>query len=131
METGHDVTLDDGRDRETPLGTDELDAPRPAQAEPDDDVALLPHDEGAGYQYRWQELQTGFVDEPRRTVEQADELVAQVMQRLAESFASERERLEGQWGRARTSRRRTCASRSSATARSSTGCSRPGRSRPP
>ena len=52
-----------------------------------------------GYQYRWQELQTGFVDEPRRTVEQADELVAQVMQRLAESFASERERLEGQWGR--------------------------------
>jgi hypothetical protein len=39
------------------------------------------------------------VDEPRRTVEQADELVAQVMQRLAESFASERERLEGQWGR--------------------------------
>ena len=35
-----------------------------------------------------------FVDEPRQTVEQADELVAQVMQRLAEGFAAERERLE-------------------------------------
>jgi hypothetical protein len=39
------------------------------------------------------------VDEPRRTVEQADQLVAQVMQRLAEGFAAERERLEQQWGR--------------------------------
>jgi hypothetical protein len=73
--------------------------PAPRRDDDDDDIALLPHDEGAGFQYRWQELQTGFVDEPRRTVEQADELVAQVMQRLAESFASERERLEGQWGR--------------------------------
>ena len=44
-------------------------------------------------------IQTGFVDEPRQTVEQADELVAQVMQRLAEGFAAERERLEQQWGR--------------------------------
>jgi hypothetical protein len=101
METGQDLTLDDGRDRDTPLGVDELDTPPPAKAQhdDDDDVALLPRDEGAGYQYRWQELQTGFVDEPRRTVEQADELVAQVMQRLADSFASERERLEGQWSR--------------------------------
>ena len=33
------------------------------------------------------------------TVEQADELVAQVMKRVAEGFATERERLEQQWGR--------------------------------
>jgi hypothetical protein len=103
---------DDGRDRVTPVGTDDIggidagaerperpERPAPRRDDDDDDIALLPHDEGAGFQYRWQELQTGFVDEPRRTVEQADELVAQVMQRLAESFASERERLEGQWGR--------------------------------
>jgi hypothetical protein len=32
-------------------------------------------------------------------VEQADELVATMMKRLAEGFATERERLEGQWGR--------------------------------
>ena len=39
------------------------------------------------------------MDEPRRAVEEADELVAQLMQRLAEGFAAERERLEQQWGR--------------------------------
>jgi hypothetical protein len=37
----------------------------------------------------WSNLQTGFVDEPRQTVEGADKLVAAVMQRLAEGFANE------------------------------------------
>jgi hypothetical protein len=60
---------------------------------------LLPRDENAEFQSRWETIQTGFVDEPRQTVEQADELVAHVMQRLAEGFAAERERLEQQWGR--------------------------------
>jgi hypothetical protein len=63
------------------------------------DDTLLPAEEDAGFQRRWEGLQAGFVDEPRRTVEQADELVAQVMQRMAEGFAAERERLEHQWGR--------------------------------
>ena len=48
---------------------------------------------------RWESIQTRFVDEPRRSVEQADTLVAEVMQRLAGSFADERTRLEGQWER--------------------------------
>jgi hypothetical protein len=61
--------------------------------------ALLPRDENTSFQRRWEEIQTGFVDEPRRTVEEADELVALVMKRLAEGFAAERERLEQQWGR--------------------------------
>ena len=52
-----------------------------------------------------------LVDQPRRTVEQAEELVAQMMQRLAESFASERERLEGQVGRAEDVSTEDCASR--------------------
>src|ERR1019366_1637451 len=41
-------------------------------------------------------LQTGFVDEPRRTVEEADKLVAAGMQRLAEGFANEGSGLEKQ-----------------------------------
>jgi len=61
--------------------------------------ALLPADENAELRRRWEDLQTGFVDEPRQTVEHADELVAEVMQRLAEGFAAEREQLEEQWGR--------------------------------
>jgi len=46
---------------------------------------------------RWSNVQAGFVDEPRRSVEQADELVATVMQRLTEGFANERSSLEKQW----------------------------------
>jgi hypothetical protein len=65
----------------------------------DETPELLPREQNAEFQGRWEKIQTGFVDEPRRTVEQADELVAEVMKRLAEGFATERERLEGQWGR--------------------------------
>jgi hypothetical protein len=64
-----------------------------------DSPDLLPRDENTEFQSRWETIQTGFVDEPRQTVEQADELVAQVMKRLAEGFAQERDRLEQQWGR--------------------------------
>jgi len=46
---------------------------------------------------RWSDVQAAFVDEPRRSVEQADQLVATVMQRLAEGFANERASLERQW----------------------------------
>ena len=61
------------------------------------DAPLL--DDSEGFQSRWEEIQVRFVDEPRGAVEDADALVATVMQRLAEGFAQERERLEAQWGR--------------------------------
>ena len=65
----------------------------------DDSPKLLASDDNEQFRRRWETIQTGFVDEPRETVEQADELVAQVMKRVAEGFATERERLEQQWGR--------------------------------
>jgi hypothetical protein len=46
---------------------------------------------------RWDAIQVGFVDEPRKAVEQADNLVAGTMKRLAEIFAEERGKLESQW----------------------------------
>ncbi|MFY9559817.1 MAG: hypothetical protein WAQ52_06255 [Terriglobales bacterium] len=49
------------------------------------------------FRSQWSNLQTGFVDEPRRAVEDADKLVASIMQRLAEGFANERWGLEKQW----------------------------------
>jgi ABC-type phosphonate transport system ATPase subunit len=49
---------------------------------------------------QWHEIQTGFVDEPRRAVEQADELVARLMQQLAQSFSNQRNSLERQWEQA-------------------------------
>jgi hypothetical protein len=60
---------------------------------------LLVSDETHTFRSRWDSIQTGFVDEPRHSVEQADGLVAEVMQRLAETFADERSKLEGQWSR--------------------------------
>jgi molecular chaperone GrpE (heat shock protein) len=46
---------------------------------------------------RWSNVQAEFVDEPRHAVQEADQLVAAVMQRLAEGFAKERDSLEKQW----------------------------------
>lgn len=60
---------------------------------------LLPLDQTERFTSRWQEIQADFVDQPRQSVEQADTLVADLMQRLAASFSNERERLEGQWDR--------------------------------
>jgi len=48
---------------------------------------------------RWSTVQAGFVDSPRRSVEQADQLVAAVMQRISDGFAEERLTLERQWDR--------------------------------
>jgi len=60
---------------------------------------LFPDTDSADFRRRWMEVQTSFVDEPRRAVQQADELVAGVMKMLAETFAREREGLEHQWDR--------------------------------
>lgn len=46
---------------------------------------------------QWKEIQAEFVDEPRTAVQDADALVAELMQRLAQMFASEREQLESRW----------------------------------
>lgn len=60
---------------------------------------LFPSSELQTLRTRWKEVQTAFVDEPRKAVEQADGLVASAMKRLAEVFAEERSRLEQQWDR--------------------------------
>ena len=60
---------------------------------------LFADDETAELRRAWDEVQVGFVDEPRRSVEGADHLVAATMKRLAEIFAEERQRLESQWDR--------------------------------
>ena len=65
----------------------------------DKPTPLFPENEATNFRNRWTEIQTAFVDEPRRAVEQGDALVADVIKRLANSFADERSKLEGQWGR--------------------------------
>ena len=60
---------------------------------------LLASQDAESFRARWTDVQTGFVDEPRRAVEQADGLVAEVMRHLARTFADERAQLERQWDR--------------------------------
>ena len=60
---------------------------------------LFVEEDASAYRTRWSAIQTGFVDEPRKAVEEADALVAEVVKRLAEMFSDERGRLEQAWDR--------------------------------
>ena len=82
-----DDTTREGTVATTDEARDEMEAP------------LLPDEQGTDFQGRWETIQTTFVDDPRNAVENADALVAELMQQLADGFARERERLEGQWSR--------------------------------
>lgn len=46
---------------------------------------------------RWHAIQAGFVDDPRRSVADAHELVSDLVQRIVASFTEERNGLERQW----------------------------------
>ena len=59
--------------------------------------ALFSPDETQNFRNRWHDVQGSFVDEPKRAVEQADQLVAATIKRLAEVFADERSKLEHEW----------------------------------
>lgn len=60
---------------------------------------LLKGAETDAFRNRWEDTQRSFVDEPRESVKQADELVAEVMQQVARRFADTRSSLEQQWDR--------------------------------
>ena len=48
------------------------------------------------FRAHWDAVQIGFVDDPKRAVREAEDLVAQVMKSLAETLSKERAMLEGQ-----------------------------------
>jgi hypothetical protein len=70
---------------------------RGAGNDSDQTVALFQDNEAGEFREKWESIQTGFVDEPRKSVEEADQLVSAVIKRLSESFANERSSLERQW----------------------------------
>jgi hypothetical protein len=84
---------------ELPAATPNPSSSAQKSAAPTDAGALFPEDELHNFRARWDQVQTGFVDEPRQSVEQADSLVANVVKRIAEQFSVEREKLESQWGK--------------------------------
>jgi hypothetical protein len=89
---------EDGRDMSAAVGN-RIGGQAGQPAETDAQEALFSQDESKELYSKWDAVQVGFVDEPRQAVERADSLVAGAMKRLAEIFAEERARLEGQWDR--------------------------------
>ncbi len=64
-----------------------------------DHEPLFPGPELEDFRKRWSDIQTTFVDEPKSSVERADQLVASVIQRLTQVFADEHSRLEQDWSK--------------------------------
>ena len=81
----------------TPAESTERAVARSPQGDEQHRVALLEPDELGGMVDRWRDIQASFVDEPRDAVKDADALVAELMQELARTFASQREQLESSW----------------------------------
>ncbi len=106
FENDQELTTADLAQGKRPGGTSEM-RPQPAaagagqrpQGASTESTPLFPSNELEDLRIRWKEIQTGFVDEPRKAVEQADGLVASAMKRLADMFAKERSGLEQQWDR--------------------------------
>ena len=77
----------------------ELRGPAGTAMKPEEKVELLAASEAQQLRSRWEKIQTGFVDEPRKAVQDADALVAQATKQLADSFSRERTKLEKEWDR--------------------------------
>jgi hypothetical protein len=58
---------------------------------------LFERDEAEDLGRRWESIQAAFVDRPRESVQQADNLVGDLVKRLSKTFADERTNLENQW----------------------------------
>lgn len=95
---------------ETSIAADELsmapaeqpqpsDIPPNAEAEPSADELLFAGDNLSVLRSRWDDVQTAFVDDPTKCVQEADALVAEVVEQLTAGFSDARSRLESQWAR--------------------------------
>ena len=78
------VSIDSGRAREQELSREGTDGDRDSMGD---------------LQSRWTELQTIFVDDPRRAVQRADEVVTQTIQRIHEKMNAQRSRMGERWQR--------------------------------
>jgi hypothetical protein len=81
------------RDRKEPVIENQT---SDARNEDEQLAPLFLPDVAKDFRSRWDAVQRGFVDDPGQSVRQADELVAQVMKSLAETFSNERAKLEAQ-----------------------------------
>ena len=62
-------------------------------------VSMIPARQSEELRERWMAIQSNFVDEPRKAVEDADHLVASAIKQIEEVFSAQRANLEKQWTR--------------------------------
>jgi hypothetical protein len=95
-EIGDDRPADRAADEEMPDTASRVEsaADRQADNRPRQRTTLIPPERAESYNSRWNGLKSEFVDEPRRAVRGANELVGEVLDELEELFRSQRADLE-------------------------------------
>jgi hypothetical protein len=63
----------------------------------EEQAPLFASEDVVRFRQRWETLQAGFIDQPRDMVEQADDLVSELMNQLTAGFNYKRSNLEAQW----------------------------------
>jgi hypothetical protein len=84
--------------QETPMG-ESITHKAPNSTNAGVSASLLNREESEHFRTRWNEIQGKFVDEPRSAVEQADELVSEVIELITEMFNNEHRTLEATWNK--------------------------------
>jgi D-alanyl-D-alanine carboxypeptidase len=68
-----------------------------ARADGSRDSSYMRQDTKQEIDQRWQQVQSEFVDDPRKSVAHAHQLVSDAVQRIVDTFTQERNELERQW----------------------------------
>lgn len=93
-------TMDSRDSMESRDSTRTRTAERPRDAvESGESDSFLPPDRMEEFRDRWDDIQVGFVDDPRNAVQKAHGLVSSLVNDLNEVFTRERSGLESQWNR--------------------------------
>ncbi|MCZ8381495.1 hypothetical protein O6P37_21725 [Mycobacterium sp. CPCC 205372] len=77
----------------------EHDRPQADSTDADSELSLFGETEMSGFRARWNDVQAGFVDDPKQCVQTADALVSEVVDQLTSGFTEARARMEAQWAR--------------------------------
>ena len=85
------------RDLDNRPGEQASDRETPTTAIREELVALFAENEADTFRTQWINIQSKFVDDPRASVQQANELVARVLENVTAGFADRRDSLERQW----------------------------------
>jgi hypothetical protein len=101
MNTGDDRLEETDEAEPDEAETDEAESDEAEPIEEDADYpaddSLVSDDTALDYRNRWETIQADFIDEPRRSVEEADRLVSEVIEEVAQTFQEQRLSLEARW----------------------------------